>query len=663
MISVLVLAALVAVPRLIAALQNQSVLLTGASGFIGSQLQKHLLGKGVTVLGLDKFDVYYSVPLKWSRVEDSHLLSGAEVVAGDVCDGKLLHTLLRKHSFTHIVHLAAQAGVRDSINHPLKYIRDNIECFTILMEEIRLYGDEYGQQAMPKLVYASSSSVYGANSKIPFAEIDPVEEPSNVYGATKLMDELLAYTYYNLYGVRSIGLRFFTVYGPWDRPDMAAWKFSEQILRNETITVYNQGRMKRGFTFVTDIVRGIAACLDLEHTEPEVFNLGNNKPVETMYFLELVEKSVGRKARVRFEDSKAEIAVSYANVTHANEKLGFKASTSIEEGLQKFAEWFRSRQVKTYQCESGCALDSAFAEAGAIGPSMCGVSAWAEAAAKSRTVTEGCETVIYTFLSHLKHRVESPALNSELPAHCHVAYLAVNGGHEDHSVVVKGWTAVTVTVKVPAEASVFTEYASIPRMAPWRLFAPSVRYAVGHDSRRALAMTVKQLLSLLQSSVPATGTDAPRKASVLMLRNARASNLYDEASLSASTGRQVAAYRQQQERDQLSYDNVFDPDLVVFDLHDEVARSFSCEWYREAQEWHPHGGSGQVAGSYVLARRWKEIAERTKSALPLSGADASAAENTARVEWLPVSAVKGPPARVGYVRLLSSDVPVFVRAH
>jgi hypothetical protein len=382
-----------------------------------------------------------------------------------------------------------------------------------------------------------------------------------------------------------------------------------------------------------------------------------------MYFLELVEKSVGRKARVRFEDSKAEIAVSYANVTHANEKLGFKASTSIEEGLQKFAEWFRSRQVKTYQCESGCALDSAFAEAGAIGPSMCGVSAWAEAAAKSRTVTEGCETVIYTFLSHLKHRVESPALNSELPAHCHVAYLAVNGGHEDHSVVVKGWTAVTVTVKVPAEASVFTEYASIPRMAPWRLFAPSVRYAVGHDSRRALAMTVKQLLSLLQSSVPATGTDAPRKASVLMLRNARASNLYDEASLSASTGRQVAAYRQQQERDQLSYDNVFDPDLVVFDLHDEVARSFSCEWYREAQEWHPHGGSGQVAGSYVLARRWKEIAERTKSALPLSGADASAAENTARVEWLPVSAVKGPPARVGYVRLLSSDVPVFVRAH
>jgi hypothetical protein len=512
---------------------------------------------------------------------------------------------------------------------------------------------------MPKLIYASSSSVYGANTKIPFAEIDPVEKPSNVYGATKRMDELLAYAYYNLYGIKSIGLRFFTVYGPWGRPDMAAWKFSEQILKNETITVYNQGKMKRDFTFVNDTIRGIAACMHLEHTEPEVFNLGNHQAVETMYFLELIEKSLGKKAKVRFEDSKAEIAVTYANTTHAYEKLGFKAVTSIETGLEKFAQWFQARQVKTIQCESGCSLDRAFVDAGQQGPAMCGKSGWAQAAEKTRAITKGCETVLYLFLSHADRTASQHA---DLPAHCQISFVVQANGQTD-AVAAEGWTAVTVPV--PPESSAFYEYAHIPRMAPWLLFAPSVRYAVGQDSRRVLSLSVADLLA------GSVGDGSGLSASILLLRNSRVSNLYEEAHLNLGATHQVAAYREYELREGLNYDNVFDPELVVFDLHNAVARDFACDWYREAQEWHPHNGSGQLAGAYVLARRMKETAEAAGDHLPQnvrqhlssSGKPQPAAGQSAATavsdapEWIPVAYRKdAAAAKVSYIRILPGNV-------
>jgi hypothetical protein len=466
-----------------------------------------------------------------------------------------------------------------------------------------------------------------------------------------------------LYGIKSIGLRFFTVYGPWGRPDMAAWKFSEQILKNETITVYNQGKMKRDFTFVNDTIRGIAACMHLEHTEPEIFNLGNHQAVETMYFLELIEKSLGKKAKVRFEDSKAEIAVTYANTTHAQEKLGFKAVTSIETGIEKFAEWFQARQVNTVQCESGCTLDRAFVDAGQQGPVMCSKSGWAEAAARSRAITAGCERVLYLFLSRNDH---TAGHSTELPAHCQISFVVQSTGQPERAVV-EGWT--TVGVPVPADPGAFVQYAHISRMAPWLLFAPSVRYAVGQDSRRMLSLSVADLLaSLLEGEKGRVNQDHGKTASILLLRNSRVSNLYEEARLSPDATHQVAAYREYEIREGLDYNNVFDPELVVFDLHDAAARDFACDWYREAQEWHPHNGSGQLAGAYVLARRMKEATEAVSHLLPVKvqpplaqpKKEAAAAAQSSVVvatgpEWIPVSFRKDTEgAKVSYARMLAA---------
>ena len=634
---------------------SNSILITGAGGFIGSQLQKHLLDLQFgNITGLDNFDVYYSVPLKLSRVEEGNNMFGAEVIEGDVCDAQLLHALLRKRRFTHIVHLAAQAGVRYSINHPLKYIRDNIECFTVLLEQIRLYGEDYGKESMPKLVYASSSSVYGANKKIPFSEIDTVEKPSNIYGATKRMDELLAFTYFNLYGIKSIGMRFFTVYGPWGRPDMAAWKFTEQILRNETITIFNEGKMKRDFTFVNDTVRGIAACLSYEHDAPEVFNLGYSKPVETMHFLRIIEKSLGKKAKLRFEESKAEIAVTFANTTLAEERLGFKAVVSLEDGMHQFTEWFRDRQKKTIQCESGCSLDRVFLAAGRQESSMCSTSAWATAATISRALTEGCEIVLYKFLTPSSQLVTANDIsnaNATGPANCNIQFIShAKGEKVDATNVDNGWTTVLVEIPGHHELQRTYGYGHIPRIAPWMLFASSVRYAVGIHSRVKLATPLAEVVHLMRRPY----NEAP--ASVMLIRNSRVSSLYEEARLAVNgklPTHQVSAYAEYEKRENVNYDNVFDPSLVVFDLQDAAARDFSCEWYREAQEWFPWNGSSQLAGAYVIAKRAAEA----------TAASGSEGLPHGQQEWIPISYNKQSLQKMSYVRILSVEQHAHLLEH
>ena len=316
------------------------MLVTGGAGFIGSSLMRKLhedFGPEV-VVGLDNFNDYYSPAFKKARAQTLEKDYGRAVVRGDVCNATLLADLFRAHAFTHVVHLAAQAGVRYSLNHPLSYVRNNVECYVTLLEEVR----KIPAARRPSLAYASSSSVYGRNTKIPFAETDTVTKPANLYGASKFMNEQLAAAFHHLYGLRTVGLRFFTVYGPWGRPDMAAFLFTRAIELGKPLTLYNNGEMRRDFTYIDDIVDGIVRSMQYCADAAAVFNLGNNEPVELMHFIQTIEAELGTKAQMRHKTSTAEIKETYADITKAETLLGYEPKTSIEEGMRKFIDWYQN---------------------------------------------------------------------------------------------------------------------------------------------------------------------------------------------------------------------------------------------------------------------------------------------------------------------------------
>ena len=305
------------------------IFLTGAAGFIGHHLAAALRARGDEVLGLDNFNAYYDVALKRMRAQRSAI----EIVEGDVCDTARLKALFERFQPTHCVHLAAQAGVRHSIDHPSDYVSANLEGFVSVLEACRA-------QRGVKLVYASSSSVYGLNTKIPFSTTDVTDRPANLYGATKKANELMAHAYHNLFGIPVTGLRYFTAYGPWGRPDMAYYRFAELILQGKPIPVFNEGRMRRDFTYIDDIVQGTVAAIDLG-AECEVFNLGNNKPVELLYMIELLERTLGKQAvRHMLPMQVGEVVETFADIGRSEQLLGFRPKIPIEQGIERFVEWF-----------------------------------------------------------------------------------------------------------------------------------------------------------------------------------------------------------------------------------------------------------------------------------------------------------------------------------
>jgi UDP-glucuronate 4-epimerase len=309
-----------------------SVLVTGGAGFIGHHTLVALRGRGIRAVGLDNFNGYYDPALKRARAE----ASGA-VVEGDVCDRGLVARLLEEHSVTHVVHLAAQAGVRYSLERPQAYVRSNVECFVELLEVLK--------ERPVTLVYGSSSSVYGRNTKVPFAEDDPVDAPASLYAATKRCNELLASVYRHLHGLRSVGLRFFTVYGPMGRPDMAYYSFTRDVLAGRTIRLFNRGRLSRDFTYISDIVDGIVACLGVRDFEAEVLNLGRGEPRPLSEFVAAIERATGRTAKVELADmAKGDVLTTFADVSRASKRLGYAPKISLHEGIEKFVAWYRTTQ-------------------------------------------------------------------------------------------------------------------------------------------------------------------------------------------------------------------------------------------------------------------------------------------------------------------------------
>ena len=328
------------------------ILVTGAAGFIGFHLSKRLIADGNQVFGLDNLNDYYDVRLKQARLAQLEHLPNFSFVKMGLEEREALHQLFDSGKFDTVVNLAAQAGVRYSLTNPYAYIDSNISGFINILEGCRHYGVKH-------LVYASSSSVYGANTTMPFSVHHNVDHPVSLYAATKKANELMAHTYSSLYGIPTTGLRFFTVYGPWGRPDMALFLFTKAILEGHAIDVFNNGRMRRDFTFVDDIVEGVVRVIgsipqsdsSWSGAEPDpgtsfapykIYNIGNNKPVELMRFIEVLEQRLGIQAVKNLLPLQAgDVPATYADVDDLMKDVGFRPATSIEEGIRRFVEWYR----------------------------------------------------------------------------------------------------------------------------------------------------------------------------------------------------------------------------------------------------------------------------------------------------------------------------------
>jgi UDP-glucuronate 4-epimerase len=329
------------------------VLVTGAAGFIGMHVVERLLARGDEVVGVDNLNAYYDVALKEARLGRLGGHSGFRFARLDIADAEALGELFRQEGFQRVVHLAAQAGVRYSLDNPQAYVQSNLVGFVNVLE-----GCRHGK--VEHLVYASSSSIYGGNKKMPFSERDNVDHPISLYAATKKSNELMAHTYSHLFGLPTTGLRFFTVYGPWGRPDMSYFKFTKAILEGRPIEVFNHGKMQRDFTYVDDIVEGVVRVLDrpprarpdFDAMNPDpasssapyrIYNIGNHRPVDLMAYINVLERALGREAEKKLLPLQdGDVVATYAQTAALQEEFGFVPTTSITEGIARFVDWYRS---------------------------------------------------------------------------------------------------------------------------------------------------------------------------------------------------------------------------------------------------------------------------------------------------------------------------------
>jgi UDP-glucuronate 4-epimerase len=328
-------------------LESKRALLTGCAGFIGFHVTRRLLKEGYEVVGVDNLNSFYNEGLKDARLEMLRNQPGFQFIHGEIADNQAVQEIFRLHKFGPVVHLAAQAGVRHSLENPHLYVQSNVVGFVNMIEEAR-------KHQIRHFVFASSSSVYGANTKIPFSEHDNVDYPVSLYAATKKSDELMAHVYAHLYALPTTGLRFFTVYGPWGRPDMAMFKFCKAIMEGTPIELYNFGKMHRDFTYIDDIVEGVVRVIecppgtgaspqDGEDSSPpyRIFNIGNNSPIALNEMIHAMERKIGKKAIVKtLPMQPGDVPATHADIEALFNAVGYRPHTSIEDGISHFVDWY-----------------------------------------------------------------------------------------------------------------------------------------------------------------------------------------------------------------------------------------------------------------------------------------------------------------------------------
>jgi UDP-glucuronate 4-epimerase len=324
-------------------MSDQTILVTGAAGFIGFHVARRLLAEGRTVMGLDSLNAYYDPALKQARLDILLSQQGFKFERIDLADRASMAALFARHRFSRVIHLAAQAGVRYSIDHPHAYADANLEGFLNVLEGCR-------HQGCGHLIYASSSSVYGANTKLPFSVADRADHPVSLYAATKKANELMAHSYSHLYRIPTTGLRFFTVYGPWGRPDMAIFLFTKAIMAGTPIKLFNHGKMQRDFTYVDDVTRGILRLIDhvprggaeVGGAPARIYNIGNNRPEDLMHVVAVLEKALGREAtKEMLPMQPGDVLATYADIDDLTRDVDFRPQTSIEDGIGEFVAWYR----------------------------------------------------------------------------------------------------------------------------------------------------------------------------------------------------------------------------------------------------------------------------------------------------------------------------------
>lgn len=565
------------------------VLITGASGFIGYHLINELVSRGVRdIVGLDSYSTYYPPPYKYQRSWRLSLEHGIDIVNGDVCDEELLSELFRENNFTHIVHLAASANVRFSVEEPHTVLRNNVVCFQVILEQLRNVKE--AGLPVPHFVWASSSSVYGLNEKVPFESTDRVDKPASLYGASKRMNEFQALVYNHIFKIPSVGLRFFTVYGPWGRPDMAPYKFTKNICDGKEITVFNEGNMKRDFTYVTDIVKGIVASMEYRSTEFLAFNLGNNKPVALHYFISTIEKLVGKDAKKIYKESNVDLPLTYSSNEITKKHLKWQPTISIEEGMSKFVHWYKNTSIASMPCASECSATR-----------DCYASPYDTAKARSREISSTCSLVIYSIVGvHDTNRAdELPKISTDEVASdqrtCYIAFIGKN------SLVTRertGWLVVEVD---KFDSDVHQSVRLLPKYNPHGFFADTVKYAIfGGEQNLPRVKTDTQVKEMLQCGevIAGVGFYAMKNATPLPQLASGTKSSYVGVS-------QRDAYTKTKNKhsDMLVVDNR----NVVHNMKQVDVTEFRCRWANENIIWEVD--SDQASLNFALQTTVKKVNE------------------------------------------------------